>query len=56
METTCNRCKHYAELEMVDEHSCTLITLGYCKAIASKPYRTPDYPACKRFAANPDEL
>ena len=47
---TCENCLHYAEKEVMDL-DLSRLTLGYCAAIGSHPYRTPDYPVCKRYRA-----
>ena len=32
------------------------ITLGYCHAIRTFPYRTPDFEGCKRFSPDPKKV
>lgn len=52
---TCEYCKHYREAQMRDRDGQE-ITLGYCHAIRTFPYRTPDYSGCKRWAADPQKV
>lgn len=53
---TCETCKHLREVKNLRERDGSLLTLHYCHAISSFPYRTPDYPACKKWSANPDKI
>ena len=53
---TCDTCKHLREVKDLRDRDGSLLTLHYCHAISSFPYRTPDYPACKKWSANPDKI
>ena len=53
---TCETCKHLREVKDLRDQDGSLLTLHYCHAISSFPYRTPDYPACKKWSANPDKI
>ena len=53
---TCETCKHLREVKDLRDRDGSLLTLHYCHAISSFPYRTPDYPACKKWSANPDKI
>lgn len=49
---TCDTCKHLRRTQWIDRDGGPL-ELCYCKAIRTMPYRTTDYPACRRWAADP---
>lgn len=53
---TCETCKHLREVKDFRDRDGSPLTLHYCHAISSFPYRTPDYPACKKWSANPDKI
>ena len=53
---TCETCKHLREVKDLRDRDGSPLTLHYCHAISSFPYRTPDYPACKKWSANPDKI
>lgn len=53
---TCETCKHLREVKDLRDRDGSPLTLHYCHAISSLPYRTPDYPACKKWSANPDKI
>ena len=53
---TCETCKHLREVKDLQDRDGSPLTLHYCHAISSFPYRTPDYPACKKWSANPDKI
>ena len=53
---TCETCKHLREVKDLRDRDGSPLTLHYCHAISSFPYRTPDYPACKKWCANPDKI
>ena len=53
---TCETCKNLREVKDLRDRDGSLLTLYYCHAISSFPYRTPDYPACKKWSANPDKI
>ena len=53
---TCETCKHLREVKDLKDRDGSALVLHYCHAISSFPYRTPDYPACKRWSANPDKV
>ena len=55
-ELTCETCKHLREVKDLRDRDGSPLTLHYCHAISSFPYRTPDYPACKKWSANPDKI
>ena len=48
--------KHFREVKDLRDRDGSPLTLHYCHAISSFPYRTPDYPACKKWSANPDKI
>lgn len=50
MDAICNNCRHFRQTEMRDRDG-SIITVGYCHAIATFPYRTPDC-TCKRYHYN----
>lgn len=47
MDRICKNCRHYRTWQGRDRDG-TVITLGYCHAIRTYPYRT-DGMTCKRF-------
>lgn len=47
MDKICKNCRHYRTWQGQDRDG-TVITLGYCHAISTYPYRT-DEMTCKRF-------
>lgn len=53
---TCETCKHLREVKDLRDRDGYPLTLHYCHAISSFPYRSPDYPACKKWSANPDKI
>ena len=53
---TCETSKHLREVKDLRERDGSPLTLHYCHAISSFPYRTPDYPACKKWSSNPDKI
>ena len=53
---TCETCKNLREVKDLRERDGSPLTLHYCHAISSFPYRNPDYPACKKWSANPDKI
>ena len=53
---TCDTCKHLREVKDLRDRDGSPLILHYCHAISSFPYRTPDYPACKKWSANPDKI
>ena len=53
---TCETCKNLREVKDLRERDGSPLTLHYCHAISSFPYRTMDYPACKKWSANPDKI
>lgn len=53
---TCETCKHFRKVKDLRDRDGSPLTLHYCHAISSLPYRTPDYPACKKWSANPDKI
>ena len=53
---TCDTCRHLREVKDLQDRDGSPLTLHYCHAISSSPYRTPDYPACKKWSANPDKI
>lgn len=53
---TCETCKHLREVKDLRDRDGSQLTLHYCHAISSFPYRTPDYPACKKWSTNPDKI
>lgn len=53
---TCETCKHFRKVKDLRDRDGSPLTLHYCHAISSFPYRTPDYPACKKWSANPDKI
>ena len=52
----CETCKHLREVKDLRDRDGSPLTLHYCHAISSFPYRNPDYPACKKWSANPDKI
>ena len=52
----CETCKYLREVKDLRDRDGFPLTLHYCHAISSFPYRTPDYPACKKWSANPDKI
>ena len=53
---TCDTCRHLREVKDLRDRDGSPLTLHYCHAISSFPYRTPDYPACKKWSANPGKI
>ena len=53
---TCDTCKHLREVKDLRDRDGSALTLHYCYAISSFPSRTPGYPACKKWSANPDKI
>ena len=53
---TCESCNHLRDVKYLRDRDGSPLTLHYCHAISSFPYRTPDYPACKKWSANPDKI
>lgn len=53
---TCDTCKHLREVKDLRDRDGSPLTLHYCHAISSFPYRSPDSPACKKWSANPDKI
>ncbi len=47
MDAICANCRHFRQWEGRDRDG-TVITLGYCHAIHTYPYRKPES-TCKRF-------
>jgi len=47
MERICKNCRHFRQTQVQDRDG-TMLTLGYCHAIRTYPYRVEDM-TCKRF-------
>ena len=50
---TCETCKHLREVKDLRDRDGSALTLHYCHAISSFPYRTLDYPACQEVERKP---
>lgn len=53
---TCETCKHLREVKDLKDRDGMTLTMHYCHAISSFPYRTPDYPACKKYRTDPEKV
>lgn len=53
---TCETCKHLREVKDLKDRDGMTLIMHYCHAISSFPYRTPDYPACKKYRTDPEKV
>ena len=51
---TCETCKHFRQVAHRDRDGQEIM-LGYCHAIRTLPYRTPDFQGCKRYSPDPEK-